>query len=198
MENFWDERYASTDEYVYGTAPNEYFRKNLSELVPGKILMPGEGEGRNAVFAAGMGWKVVAFDSSPEARKKAEKLARDKQTDIDYRICSYENILFSNEEFDCLALIFTHMPGERRTEYHKKLISFLKPGGVLILEYFSKKQIGNNTGGPKDIGMLLSREELLNDFSGFSILETEEKDLLLDEGKFHSGRASVIRARGIK
>ncbi len=198
MENFWDERYASTDEYVYGTAPNRYFSENLSKLVPGKILMPGEGEGRNAVFAAGMGWKVIAFDSSTEAKKKAEKLAREKQVHIDYRISNYENILLGNEEFDCLALIYTHMPGSRRKEYHRKLASFLKPGGVLILEYFSKKQIVNNTGGPKDIGMLLSREELQDDFSGFSVLKIEEEDLHLEEGKFHNGLASVIRAYGIK
>jgi hypothetical protein len=63
MNNFWDERYAD-EEYVYGTTPNQYFKQELEKLTPGKILLPGEGEGRNAVFAATQGWKVTARSKS--------------------------------------------------------------------------------------------------------------------------------------
>ena len=74
MKNFWDERY-SNKEFVYGTLPNQFFKDQLDKLKPGKILMVGEGEGRNAVYAAKLGWQVDAIDSSNVAKEKAAKLA---------------------------------------------------------------------------------------------------------------------------
>ncbi len=74
-KEMWNKRYARTD-FVYDTVPNEFFKQQLLKLTPGKILLPAEGEGRNAVFAAKKGWKVDAFDSSIEALKKAEKWAK--------------------------------------------------------------------------------------------------------------------------
>lgn len=75
MQDFWNERY-NREEYVYGEAPNEYFRQQLQTLTPGSILMPLEGEGRNGVYAAGLGWQVDAFDMSTEGKRKALQLAK--------------------------------------------------------------------------------------------------------------------------
>ena len=197
MNQFWNERFA-TEEYVYGTEPNLFYREQLEKLNPGKILFPAEGEGRNAIYAAMQDWKVTAFDPSTVAKTKAENLARQKNVEIDYRIADYENVSFSKESFDCLVLIFAHMHPLKRKEYHKKLASFLKPGGTLILEGFSKKQIKNNTGGPRNVEMLFSEEELRNDFNFFSELSISETDVTLDEGAFHKGKASVIRVTGKK
>jgi ubiquinone/menaquinone biosynthesis C-methylase UbiE len=197
MSQFWNERFDS-EEYVYGTEPNQFYREELKKLSPGKILFPAEGEGRNAVYAATKGWQVTAFDSSSVAKTKAEKLARKKNVEIAYSISEYENISFPKESFNCLVLIFAHMPPPKRKEYHQKLASFLKPGGTLILEGFAKKQIRNNTGGPRNVDMLFSEEELRNDFNFFSDLHITETDVKLDEGTFHQGKASVIRVVGKK
>ena len=197
MNSFWNERYA-VKEYVYGTEPNQFYKEELEKLTPGKILFPAEGEGRNAVFAATLGWDVTAFDTSIEGKKKAEKLATFKGVSIHYLIDDYENIQLPPETFDCIILIYAHIQTAKRKEYHKKLTSFLKPGGTLILESFSKKQINNNTGGPRNRDMLFSSEELKNDFDNLSHLTIEEKDILLNEGRFHKGKASVIRLKGIK
>jgi hypothetical protein len=74
----------------------------------------------------------------------------------------------------------------------------LKPGGVLILEGFSKRHLEFNAinpqaGGPKDPGMLFSEEELRDDFSGFRFQSLEEKFVNLHEGEFHSGESAVVR-----
>jgi hypothetical protein len=74
----------------------------------------------------------------------------------------------------------------------------LKPGGVLILEGFSKQHLEFNSrnpqaGGPKDLGMLFSEEELQDDFSGFRIQFLEERIVNLNEGKFHRGESAVVR-----
>ncbi len=197
MNSFWNERYAIED-YVYGTKPNEFYKVELEKFTPGKILFPAEGEGRNAVYAATLGWDVVAFDSSIEGKKKAEKLAREKRVTIQYIIADYNNIQFEPESFDCLVLIYAHMHPLKRNEYHKKLISFLKPGGKLILEGFSKKQINYNTGGPRDVNMLFSPEELRNDFNNLDRLSVDETTITLKEGQFHDGEAAVIRVLGSK
>ena len=78
------------------------------------------------------------------------------------------------------------------------MLKFLKPGGIVILEGFSKEQIKNNTAGPKDINMLYSIRELKEDFSQFSELDVWEEEIMLDEGEFHSGKSSVIRLIGKK
>lgn len=197
MSQFWNERFA-VEEYVYGTAPNQFYREQLEKLTPGKILFPAEGEGRNAVFAAQKGWNVMAFDASTVAKKKAENLARENNVNIDYQIADYENVSFQKESFDCLVLIYAHMHPLKRKEYHQKLTLFLKPGGTLILEGFSKKQIENNTGGPRNVVMLFSEEELRDDFNFFTELSISESDVTLNEGPFHQGQASVIRVVGKK
>jgi len=197
MTEFWNERYAAS-EYAYGTEPNLFFRESLEKIPPGKILFPAEGEGRNAVFAAKLGWDVTAFDVSIEGKKKAELLAGSNSVKIDYLIGNYDIVSFPVNHFDCIVLIFAHMNPSKRKEYHQKLISFLRPGGVIILEGFSKKQINNNSGGPRDINMLFSENELQSDFVLLSELIITETDYNLDEGSFHQGIASVIRIKGIK
>ena len=57
MKEFWDQRY-SDSEYVYGKKPNQFFKEFVDENQPGKILLPAEGEGRNAVYAAKMNYEV--------------------------------------------------------------------------------------------------------------------------------------------
>lgn len=197
MNDFWNQRFG-TKEYAYGEAPNNFVKKELAKLTPGKILFPAEGEGRNAVYAATLGWDVTAFDPSIEGKKKAELLATKQNAQIQYQINNYENVNFPTEQFDCIVLVFAHMSPAKRNEYHKKLSTFLKPGGAIILEGFSKEQITKNTGGPQNIDMLFSKEELQTDFSDFSVLTISESETILNEGPFHQGMASVIRVVGMK
>lgn len=197
MSQFWNERF-STDEYAYGTTPNQFLKKQLQLLKPGKILFPAEGEGRNAVYAAELGWKVYAFDSSSEAAKKAEKLSASKNVSICYKLSDINDIQYAELEFDCIAVIFLHLHPEERISFHSKMLKLLKPGGIFLLEGFSKKQMERNTGGPKNINMLFSREELLNDFSSASICTIEEAEVKLNEGSYHQGIASLIRVIAVK
>ncbi len=197
MNNFWDERY-KTNDYAYGIEPNNFLKDQLKNMLPGNILFPAEGEGRNAVYAATKGWQVKAFDSSIEGKRKAELLASKKGVSIDYRIADYEFAEFPVGSFDCIALIFAHINPVKRAEYHKKLLSFLKPGGTLILEGFSKNQINNTSGGPSTIDLLFSKVDMKNDFSSLSKLNITDSEIILNEGAFHQGLASVIRVVGIK
>lgn len=135
MQNFWNERY-SQEEYIYGIDPNRFFKENLEKLSPGKILLPAEGEGRNASFAAKLGWEVFAFDSSNVAIEKANKLFDSNNVKVNYFLKTLEDFTWEKNFFDCISLIFVHPQEIMRKNIHQKMIDFLKPGGILILEGF--------------------------------------------------------------
>jgi SAM-dependent methyltransferase len=196
--NFWDERY-SAKEYVYGTEPNQFFKEQLAKVFPaGKLILPGEGEGRNAVYAASLGWQVEAFDQSPVAMQKAKKLAEKNGVNFNYSIVDLLEFKPKKNFYDCAAVIFVHLIPVHRNEFHKNIIDSLKTGGRIILELFSKNQFGKSSGGPQDPEMLYSLEEIKNDFKEIRTILIEEKNVFLYEGDKHSGEASVIRFVGEK
>lgn len=201
--NRWNERYAK-EEFAFGTEPNEYLKERLVGLSPGTILFPAEGEGRNAVFAAKLGWKVSAFDISSEGKKKALRLAESNGVTIDYRVLSeLDSSEYEPEQFDAIALIYAHFPADIKSSLHRTLAKFLRPNGIVIFEAFSKKHIDyvmkdERVGGPRDIESLFSIQELKADFPNYEILELVEKEIELSEGLFHNGKGSVIRFMGRK
>ncbi|MFH6999587.1 class I SAM-dependent methyltransferase [Flavobacterium sp. FlaQc-57] len=198
----WDDRY-SNEEFAYGEEPNNYLKEQIEKLNPGTILFPAEGEGRNAVFAAKLGWKVSAFDISEEGKNKAIKLAEANNVTIDYKVGELETLNYQPEQFDAIALIYAHFPAEIKSSLHKTLETYLRKDGIIIFEAFSKKHleylaINDKVGGPKDIESLFSIEEIQADFPNYEIIELEEKEIELNEGLFHNGKGSVIRFVGTK
>lgn len=193
--DFWEERYGD-DEYVYGTEANEFFKVSLGELPPGRLLLPAEGEGRNAVYAAKLAWEVHAFDQSSAAKLKALNLADSHGVNLNYDVCQLENYQPSINNFDLIALIYVHMPPDVRSAFHKSLLGFLKPGASVILEAFSKEQIGHDSGGPKVDALLYDEPMIRSDFRDLKEVSIRNEKVVLDEGRYHRGRAEVIRMIG--
>ncbi|MBI0397442.1 class I SAM-dependent methyltransferase [Cyclobacterium marinum] len=198
----WNERYGE-EEYAYGDKPNVFFEEKIKGLKCGKILLPAEGEGRNAVFAAKIGWSVFAFDQSEEGKKKAVKLAGKNGVAIDYQVGDLRAVNYPKEEFDAIGLIYAHFPANIKSAYHKTLDGYLKKGGFVVFEAFSKNNLAYRTqnekvGGPRDLDSLFSIEELKTDFPNYEILQLEEKEVELGEGLYHNGKGSVIRFVGKK
>ena len=197
MSSFWDDRYGRA-EYIYGEAPNAFFAEQLGKLKPGTIILPCEGEGRNAVYAASLGWEVRAFDASEAGKAKAMALAAKKGATIEYLVNDALDARYEENSADVVCLIFAHFVPEIRMKVHQEVIRWLKPGGKIILEVFNTQQLQNNSGGPKDIALLYTTDMLEKDFA------TLETDMLLmaqtelDEGSFHQGRADVLRYLGTK
>lgn len=175
----------------------------MIKLPLGTILFPAEGEGRNAVFAAKIGWTVSAFDISSEGKSKAMRLAKKNNVTIDYKVGKLEILDFEPIQFDAIALIYAHFPANVKSRYHKMLDKCLKINGTIIFESFSKKHLdyvtaNDKVGGPKDIESLFSIDEIKSDFPNYEIIELVEKDIELNEGLFHNGTGSVIRFTGRK
>ena len=198
MKTFWNVRYIE-DELAYGEAPNQFFAEQLEKIKkPGRILLPLEGQGRNAVYAAKLGWQVTAFDFSEEAKKTAESLAMKEGVKVDYHLSAIEDFDFGIEQYDVIALIFAHLPIEVRKIAHQKMIKALKNDGQLILEGFEKKQILFNSGGPKKEAMLYDIVSVLEDFSELRTALCKECFSELNEGKYHHGKAALVRYIGVK
>ncbi|GAB7086721.1 class I SAM-dependent methyltransferase [Marinifilum fragile] len=202
MKEFWDERY-SQDQFAYGEEPNAFVKEKLPMFEVGKILFPAEGEGRNSVYAAQLGWEVFAFDFSAKGKEKADELASSKNLKIDYRVCSFLEESYEREEFDVICMTFVHFDPNIKTEMHKRLDSYLKPGGHIIFEAFSKEhreinKINPEAGGPQDVDMMYSIEEIERDFSNYDIIELKKELVQLNEGFGHVGESSVIRFIGKK
>lgn len=198
----WEDRY-SKEGYAFGDEPNEYFKEQIDKLKPGRILFPAEGEGRNAVYAATLGWEVHVFDISPQGKKKAMQLAASKGVSIDYQVGELPSLSYEEDQFDAIALIYAHFPTEIKSQYHRMLDKFLRREGVVIFEAFSKSHLeyklkNPQVGGPSDLAQLFSIEEIQSDFKDYEALQLEEQVLNLKEGPFHSGQGSVVRFTGRK
>ena len=197
LKEYFNEEYAK-DEYLYGKNPDKFLAKILPKFKPGKILFPGEGEGRNAVFAAKLGWDVIAYDYSVEGKKKAEKLAKAHNVEITYTIEDIVNASFPKESFDAIAFLFIHFAGQERIDVNKKMDKHLKKGGILIFETFSTEHPKISKEGPQEIPFLYDKESILRDFPNYEIIELKvETDLLL-EGTENALKGSVLRFVGRK
>lgn len=203
MEDFWNNRYKEK-EFAYGTSPNVFFKNTINKLnLDGTLLLPAEGEGRNAVYAAKKGLNVLAFDISEEGRNKAVELARSEDVKIEYKVGELNQLDLKKNSFDALALIYAHFAANEKEQLHKDLAELIKPNGYLILEGFSVNNLelrekNPKVGGPANRDMLYSKQEIKDTFNNFEIIELEEAQIELKEGSFHNGIARVIRFIGKK
>ncbi len=198
----WNERYKQSS-FAYGKQPNVFFEKWLAQFPSGKILMPADGEGRNGVYAATQEWEVTSLDISETGKEKALELAKEHKVEIAYQVADLADLTFKLASFDAIGLIYAHFLAADKSKFHTKLNSYLKPGGIIIFEAFSKKHLSYNAkkpavGGPKDIRQLYSKEEVLRDFKTYDIITLDEEEVTLKEGTFHNGVGAVIRFVGRK
>ena len=197
MDKFWDNRFQNNLQ-AYGKAPNEYIKTFIEQHDPGKILFPGEGQGRNAIYAAMHNWEVDAFDYSSVAREQTLNIADQFDIKINYWVETFQDYLPKSGYYDAVALCYVHLPAKDRTSFYHKLWQCLKPGGLLVMEAFTKTQLAYQSGGPKAIELLFDQKTVVDDFQAFEIVEILEMETVLDEGTFHQGPAHIIRYLGKK
>ncbi len=191
-QDFWNERYKEK-EYIYGLNPNDFLAQNIRHLKPaGKVLCLAEGEGRNVVYLAKLGFEVEAVDFSLEAQKKALELAKKNGVLIKYEVADLNEFDFGKNYFDAIISISAHTNSALRKKIFSQAKTALKEGGIFLLEGYNKSQINRNTGGPKDVDMLFAKDELEENFKDFEILHCVEVVRNVEEGSYHSGEADVV------
>jgi len=187
----WNERYSSED-YIYGTEPNAFLAEHAAKLT-GPVLSLAEGEGRNGVFLASLGLDVLGVDASHVGLAKARKLAESRGVSIRTEIADLTTYEPPSQAFGSVVSIFAHLPGRIRRRLYPLVERSLKPGGILLLEAYSKEQLPRDTGGPKDPDMLMSCADLEREFPNCEPMLLRETEREVIEGKFHTGLACVVQ-----
>lgn len=194
----WNEKF-SAKEYAYGTEPNDFLRLVADKIKPnGDVLSLCEGEGRNGVFLAEQGFKVLGVDASSVGLEKARQLAENRGVTIKTQVSDLADYEIESEKWDAIVMIFGHLPKDLRKKINAKIVKGLKKDGVFILEGYSPKQLPLNTGGPKDVNMLYDLEEVKNELQGldFEIAREVEREII--EGPNHTGNGFVVQILGRK
>lgn len=189
----WEGRY-SAPEYVFGTEPN-YFLKSCKPLLPktGKVLAVADGEGRNGVWLAEQGLDVLSIDFSPAAQRKARALAEQCGVRMTIEPADVHAWNYPGAAYDVVVEIFTQFstPAERAKKW-AGMRKALKPGGLLIVEGYTPKQLDYGTGGPKQAEHLYTRAMLEEAFGDFRDVKIVEEDVEIHEGSGHGGMSAVI------
>jgi len=189
----WDERY-STEEYAYGTAPNEFLVEKVSWIPKGKVLSLAEGEGRNAVFLAKQGYSVTAVDASLVGLNKARRLAEEADVQVEFIQADLADYELGENKWDGIISIFCPLPSQLRKELYKKVIAALKPTGVFLLEAYTLDQLQHGTGGGSSADVMQSAASLSVELAGLHFEHLVELERNVVEGAYHTGIGSVVQA----
>ncbi|MBI3221509.1 MAG: class I SAM-dependent methyltransferase [Nitrosomonadales bacterium] len=193
MSNFWDERYAIED-YLFGTEPNAFLYAQRDLLRPGeRCLAVADGEGRNGVWLAEHGLQVHAVDSSAVAMLKARSLARERNVTLDFELADLLQWDWGEQRYDVVVGIFIQFVGpEQRGQMFANIKRCLKPGGILLLQGYTPRQLEYRTGGPSQAENLYTEALLRGLFDDMEILHLREHDSIINEGIGHSGMSALI------
>jgi len=188
----WDERY-TTEEFIFGTSPNVFLHEWASLLPSGRVLCLADGEGRNSVFLAGLGFDLTAVDSSAVGLAKAQRLAENRGLSITTVTADLADFPIAYESWDGVVSIFCHVPAPLRRTLHSQVVAGLKPGGVLILEAYTPKQLEYGTGGPPNSDLMMTLADLRSEFAGLDIIHGVEVVRDVIEGTLHTGLGAVVQ-----
>jgi SAM-dependent methyltransferase len=189
----WETRYAVPD-YAFGKEPN-YFLESCKSLLPrsGRALAVADGEGRNGVWLAQQGLDVTSIDFSPSAQKKARALAAERGVHVLFQETDVHAWDYPQAAFDVVVEIFTQFssPAERAVKW-AGMRRALKPGGLLILQGYTPKQLDYGTGGPKQIENLYTRAMIETAFGDYRDVHIVEEEREIWEGSSHGGMSAMI------
>jgi 2-polyprenyl-3-methyl-5-hydroxy-6-metoxy-1,4-benzoquinol methylase len=196
---FWNARY-ETDEYVFGTAPNVFLASQTAYLKAGqRVLSVADGEGRNGVWLAEQGLAVHAIDFSPAALDKAARLATQRGVMLKLEQADVLNWSWPEAAYDVVVAIFIQFaPPPERERIIQGMRHTLKPGGVLILQGYTPKQIEFATGGPPSAANMYTAELLREWFGDWDIVHLHEHESDISEGRHHHGMSALVDLVAIK
>lgn len=198
-ETFWSKRYRDAgDDYLFGTQPNHFLARRQSVLENGRTaLSVADGEGRNSVWLAEQGLEVTAIELSSVAIEKARRLAAGRQVRVDFvqadMLAPGWPPAELHGQFDWVVGIFIQFVGpEWRERQFDAMKTLTAPGGRILLQGYTPKQLEYKTGGPSAVENLYTPEILREAFADWTIEELVEYEDELTEGSGHSGRSAVI------
>ena len=194
----WNERYAETFA-SYGTEPNDFLREVADQIPEGPVLCLAEGEGRNAVFLATLGHAATAVDQSEVGLANAASLAAKNGVKITTVVADLNDFDLGENRWSGIVSIWAHVPPELRGRLHAACVKALRPGGAMVLEAYTPRQLTRpGVGGPPVEALLMTPEGLRKELSGLRMQRCEEVDRDVNEGKYHTGPSTTVQVLAFK
>lgn len=192
-QQFWDDRYSS-DNYLFGKEPNRFLVSQRALFSPKQqVLAAGDGEGRNGVWLAQQGLNVLAVDHSAVALAKAKSLAAQAGVALETEQADLATWNWGEQRFEFIVAIFIQFAAPPlRTAIHRAMQRALKPGGLIVLQGYTPKQLEYRAGGPSELEKLDTAAQLAQDFVGMDMLLLREHEEMLNEGSAHSGMSALV------
>ena len=189
----WNRRFAD-DGYLFGTAPNAWLSDHAGLWQPGqRVLCVADGEGRNSVWLAGRGLHVDAFDISEVGVAKARRMAAEQGVAVNFAVSDCDAYAWAPSSHDGVAAIFVQFADPAmRARLFANIVACLKPGGTLVLQGYTPKQLEYRTGGPPAVSHLYTEAMLREAFAELDVVELREYEAELAEGSGHCGRSALI------
>ncbi|MEM1109836.1 MAG: class I SAM-dependent methyltransferase [Planctomycetota bacterium] len=204
--DFWNQRYAE-DEPAYGDEPNAFLAEQIDQLSqpsardkPGRVLCLAEGQGRNALFLARLGWEVTAVDFSAVGMRAAARVAEREDLPLQTVVADLAEYDLGVGQWDLVVSIFGHVPPEARKKTHARIEPALRPGGRFVLEAYTPSQTARDTGGPGPgaEALCMTAAGLREELVGLSLEHLEETQRIIHEGRYHTGLADVVQVVAVR
>jgi len=195
FREFWNDRYRE-EGFAYGAEPNDFVRAQAHLIPPGRVLCLAEGQGRNAVHLAKLGYAVTAVDLSPIGLQKAQELAAEHGVSIETQAVDLAEFQIEPDVWQGIVSIFAHVSPPIRNRIHGQVATGLAPGGIFILEAYTPHQLeAKGVGGPgrEHVDKLMSLVDLRKELVGLTFLHAQELEREVVEGRFHSGVSAVVQ-----
>jgi SAM-dependent methyltransferase len=162
----WDDRYQG-DDLIFTADPSRFLGPELAGVKPGRALDLGSGEGRNALWLAEQGWTVTGVDFSAVGVTKADRLARRRRLQVDWVVADLRSFHPPASTFDLVIQFFVHFPAPERRALLHRAVDSLRPGGVvLVVGYHVDHLHEGSSGGPRDLALLFTTEDVVTDLTG--------------------------------
>jgi len=191
----WNQRFAATEDYIFGTEPNAFLVEQTKQwLQPGmQVLAVADGEGRNGVWLAGQNLEVWSVDAAPAATEKAKRLAKERGVDLHVVTADISQWNWDAQQFDAVIAIFIQFANPKlRAQIFDGMKRATKPGGLILIQGYGLKQLEYKTGGPDIPEHLYTLDLMRESFQDTDILLLREYDAEIQEGDGHQGMSALV------
>ena len=193
-EQAWDKRYEG-GELVWGAGPNRFLVEQVSNLKPGTALDVACGEGRNAIWLAQQGWRVVGVDFSSVGLDKARRLAQERGVAVDWRQGDLTTWIPPNP-YDLVVVMYLHLPTDVRRSVFAQMAKSVAVGGTMLVVGHDLSNLTEGYGGPQDLAVLYGPDDVVADLDGILEIERAERVDRWVEGPEGEARAIDVLVRG--
>ena len=188
----WDERYAAVDQ-VWSRGPNQFVEAALTGLQAGEALDLACGEGRNALWLAGLGWQVTAVDFSRVAVERGRRLADEAGLDVTWVVGDVLTAVLP--DVDLVVVAYLQLPQDQRRQAVRRAWDRLRPHGTFLFVAHDATNLAEGTGGPQDPAVLCTAQDVLDDLAGAAgveVVRAERVARMVQGEDEHGGTAQRV------